>query len=148
MAHPQKRWLVGYLSAIGVMPMATTPPPQSRAEELVERDRRYLVVERGLATETVVEYVRAALLFLVQHPGRALDDVGIGDVSSFMTRHSRLVSSKSVERLAAGLRSFLGFALLEFFSDRVIVDGCTAFEQCGHRRVDIPIAGFVEVLWL
>jgi integrase/recombinase XerD len=106
-------WLVGYLSDIGAMPMPTTSRPQSREEELVERYRRYLVVERGLATETVVEYVRTAVLFLVEHPGRALDDVGIGDVSRFMTRHCRLVSPKSVERLATGLRSFLGFALLE-----------------------------------
>lgn len=53
------------------------------------------------------------MLFLVEHPGRELDAVGIGDVSRFMTRHCRLVSQKSVERLATGLRSFLGFALLE-----------------------------------
>ena len=106
-------WLVGYLSDIGVTPTPTPSPPQSREEELVERYRHYLVVERGLAPETVVEYVRAAVLFLVEHPGCELDDVGIGDVSRFMTRHCRLVSPKSVERLATGLRSFLGFALLE-----------------------------------
>ena len=57
--------------------------------------------------------MRAAVLFLVEHPGRELDDMGIGDVSRFMTRHCRLVSPKSVERLATGLRSFMGFALLE-----------------------------------
>ncbi len=106
-------WLVGYLSDLGVMPTPTLSPPQSPEEELVERYRHYLVVERGLAPETVVEYVRTAVLFLVEHPGRALDDVGIGEVSRFMTRHCRLVSPKSVERLATGLRSFLGFALLE-----------------------------------
>ena len=95
-------WLVGYLSDIGVTPTPTPSPPQSREEELVERYRHYLMVGRGLAPETVVEYMRAAVLFLVEHPGRELDAVGIGDVSRFMTRHCRLVSQKSVERLAPG----------------------------------------------
>lgn len=48
-------WLVGYLSDIGVTPTPTPSPPQSREEELVERYRHYLMVERGLAPETVVE---------------------------------------------------------------------------------------------
>jgi site-specific recombinase XerD len=106
-------WLLAYLRDIGVVPAPVPPPPQSWEQELVERYRSYLVAERGLAPETVVEYGRAARLFLVEHPGRELKDLGVADVSKFMTRHCRLLSPKSTERLATGLRSFLGFALLE-----------------------------------
>jgi integrase/recombinase XerD len=106
-------WLVAYLMGIAVVPAPTPPQAQSRAEELVERYRSYLVIERGLAPETIVEYVRATRLFLADHPGRALKDLGIGEVSSFMTCQCRRLSQRSTERLATGLRSFLGFALRE-----------------------------------
>jgi len=106
-------WLVPHLRNIGVVPDPVLPSPQSWEDEVVERYRPYLAAERGLAPETVVEYVRSARLFLVEHPGRELEDLGVGDVSKFMTRHCRLLSPKSTERLATGLRSFLGFALLE-----------------------------------
>ncbi len=106
-------WLVAYLRDIAVVPAPVPPRPQSRAEELVERYRSYLVVERGLAPETVVEYVRTTRLFLAEHPGRELKDLGVGEVSSFMTYQCRRLSQRSTERLATGLRSFLGFALLE-----------------------------------
>ena len=48
-------WLVAYLRDIAVMPAPVPPRPQSGAEELVDRYRRYLVDERGLVPETVVE---------------------------------------------------------------------------------------------
>lgn len=106
-------WLLPYLRDIGVVPASVPVPPQSWVEQMIERYRPYLVGERGLAPETVVEYVRAARLFLAEHVGRELKDLGVDDVSRFMTRHCRLLSPKSAERLATGLRSFLGFALLE-----------------------------------
>lgn len=106
-------WLVEYLTEIAVMPAAVPPPPGSWAEELVERYRRYLLDERGLAPETVVLYVPAALLLLAELPGRDLDDLDSGDISRFMTCHCRQLSSRSAKRLATGLRAFLGFAQLE-----------------------------------
>jgi site-specific recombinase XerD len=106
-------WLLAYLRDIGVVPAPIPLPPQSWEEEVVERYRSYLVAERGLASETVVEYVRTAKLFLVEHPDRELKDLGVDGVSKFMSHHCRLLSPKSTERLATGLRSFLGFALLE-----------------------------------
>ena len=88
-------------------------PAAVGAEELVERYRSYLVVERGLVPETVVEYVRTTTLFLAEHPGRELKDLGVGEVSSFMTCQCRRLSQRSTERMATGMRSFLGFALRE-----------------------------------
>ena len=105
-------WLVPHLRSIGVVPDPVLPPPQCWEAEVVERYRPYLAAERGLAPETVVEYVRSARLFLAEHPGRELKDLGVGDVSKFMTHHCRLLGPRSA-LLATGLRSFLGFALLE-----------------------------------
>jgi integrase/recombinase XerD len=106
-------WLLEYLRAGGVVPAALPRPPTTPEEELVERFRRYLLTERGLASQTVELYAPSAALFLAEHPGRELKDVDAGDVSRFMTRHCRRLSRRSAERLATGIRSFLGFALLE-----------------------------------
>jgi site-specific recombinase XerD len=106
-------WLVAYLRDIAVVPALVPPPPQSRDEVLLERYRPYLLAERGLAPNTVIEYLRTASLFLADRPGHDVKDLGVGDVSRFMTRQCRLLSSRSAGRVASGLRSFLGFALLE-----------------------------------
>jgi site-specific recombinase XerD len=106
-------WLLAYLRGIGVAPAPVPAPPQCWLDEVFEQYRPYLAFERGLAPETVDLYERAARLFLSEHAGRELKELGVDDVSKFMTRHCRLLSPKSVERLATGLRSFLGFALLE-----------------------------------
>lgn len=106
-------WLLDYLRATGVVPAAVPRRPTTREEELVEHFGHYLRVERGLASQTVELYAQSAALFLGEHPGRELQDVDAGDVSRFMTGHCRRLSHRSAERLATGMRSFLGFALLE-----------------------------------
>lgn len=106
-------WLVAYLGRIGATTIASPPPPQSLVDDLVERYRRYLLTERGLAEETVVEYVRVTVPFLREHAGRGFGNLVAGDVSGFVTRECQAVSARTAERLATGLRSFLGFALLE-----------------------------------
>lgn len=106
-------WLLGYLTEIGVVSAPVPPPPASWEEELLECYRRYLTVERGLVEETVVFHMQAAMLLLRERPGHELNDLVVGDVSRFMTRHCRHLSPRGAERLAGGLRSFLSFALLE-----------------------------------
>jgi integrase/recombinase XerD len=106
-------WLVEYLAEIGV---ATTPavlPERSGQQVLIERYRDYLAVERGLEPVTIANYVRVVTRFLAAHAGRELDELGAADVSGFMTSQCRQVSTRAAERLATGLRSFLGFALVE-----------------------------------
>ena len=106
-------WLVGFLRDIGVEPAAQVDPPHSGADELFERYRRFLLGERGLAPDTVANYVRALTPFLDEQSDRVLKDLGAGDVSKFMTRQCRRLSPRGLERLATSLRSFLGFALKE-----------------------------------
>ncbi|HVM12781.1 MAG TPA: site-specific integrase [Egibacteraceae bacterium] len=105
-------WLVEYLDDVGI---AVSAPPgvKSDEEEVVGRFGRYLVDERGLARKTVVGQERTVRLFLAEHPAGALHDLDAGDVSRFVTRQCRDLTTRSAERLVNGLRSFLRFALVE-----------------------------------
>lgn len=107
------RWLVEYLIDIGVAPPPLPARPQSWEEAVVDRYRRYLLDERGLARKTVVARERTALLFLAEHSGRELHGLDAGDVSRFVTRQCRRLTTRSAERLVNGMRSFLRFALVE-----------------------------------
>lgn len=106
-------WLVEYLRDLGIVPAPVPPPPQSEQEKLIHRYRRYLLDERGLAPKTVAGRERTVLMFLAQHSDRELHDLDSGDVSRFVTRQCRRLTTRSAERLVDGLRSFLRFALVE-----------------------------------
>lgn len=106
-------WLVDFLADVGVEPAAVPDQPRSDVDDLIERYRRFMLVERGLAPDTVVNYARALTPFLAEHATRPLDDLGACDVSRFMTRQCRRLSPRGLERLATSLRSFFGFALTE-----------------------------------
>lgn len=106
-------WLVDYLRDVGVQLTPVAPAAPSEQQVLLERYREYLRVERGLEPETVANYVRVVTLFLTVREGHGLEELGAGDISRFMTSQCRQVSVRQAERLATGLRSFLGFALVE-----------------------------------
>jgi len=106
-------WLVRYLCRVGATTIASSPPPRSPVDDLLGEYRRHLLAERGLADETVALYVQAVLPFVREHVVHGLDKLVAADVSAFVTRECRAISGRAAERLATGLRSFLGFALLE-----------------------------------
>jgi site-specific recombinase XerD len=106
-------WLVDYLRDVGVATGMEDARTRSAQQVLLERYCDYLAVERGLAPVTVTNYVRVVALFLTVHAGRGLDELRAGDVSGFMTSQCAGVSVRAAERLATGLRSFLGFAVVE-----------------------------------
>ena len=102
----------GVLAAPAELAVAATP-----AEALLERYRRYLLLERGLATSTADVNVRMARPFLL---GRAqardglldLDQLTAGEVSAFVVRQSR-ERPASVKRMVTALRSLLAFLHVE-----------------------------------
>jgi site-specific recombinase XerC len=106
-------WLVDYLRQIGVAVTPDAPRERTGQQELIERYRDYLMVERGLEPVTIANYVRVVTRFVAAQRGRELDELSAADVSEFMTSQCRQVSTRQAERLATGLRSFLGFALVE-----------------------------------
>ena len=106
-------WLVDYLTEIGVVTVPAAVRERSGQQVLIERYRDYLTEERGLEPVTVANYVRVVTLFLAAQTGRELAELSAAEVSGFMTSRCRQVSTRAAERLATGLRSFLGFALVE-----------------------------------
>jgi site-specific recombinase XerD len=106
-------WILGFLRGIGVVPPPVVDPLRSEANELIERYRMFMLGERGLALDTVANYIRALTPFLAEHSDRGLKDLSAGDVSRFMTRQCRRLSPRGLERLATSLRSFFGFAIRE-----------------------------------
>lgn len=106
-------WLLEFLRDVGVEPSVTTTPPEPESDELIERYRRFMLDERGLTPETVVNYVRSLTSFLAEHSDRPLDDIGLDTVSRFMTRQCDRLTPRGLERLATSLRSFFGFAQAE-----------------------------------
>ena len=110
-------WLVEFFVEIGVTTGTSPLVPRSAQDELVDRYRRYLVDERGLARKTVIARERTVRVFLAEHPDRGLDDLDAGDVSRFVTRQCRRMSVRSAERLVNEMRSFLRFALVEGLID-------------------------------
>ena len=106
-------WLMDYLIEIGVLTAPVAVLVRSELEGLIDHYRDYLAVERGLDPDTVTNYVRVVSRFLAALSGRDLAEVTAAEVSGFMTSQSGQVSTRGAERLATGLRSFLGFALVE-----------------------------------
>lgn len=85
-------------------------------EELLERYRRYLLVERGLAGETVRGYVKIVRPFLAGRVGSGgldLEHLRAGDVSAFLVGVSRDGRGGSVKLIVTALRSLLGFLQVE-----------------------------------
>jgi site-specific recombinase XerD len=102
-----------FLRDVDVEPPPVTARPRSELDDLIERYREFVLSERGLAPDTVENYVRALKPFLVEHSDRPLHELVAGDVSRFMTRRCQRLSPRGLERLATSLRSFFGFALRE-----------------------------------
>ena len=77
------------------MAVATPDAPRewTGPQELIERYRNYLTVERGLEPATIATYVRVVTQFLATQRGRELDELSSADVSKFMTSQCRQVSS-------------------------------------------------------
>jgi site-specific recombinase XerD len=106
-------WLLDYLRAVDAVRDVDPPGRQLGEQTVVERFGEYLTVERGLEPDTVANYLRVVARFLAAMQNRPLGELTAADVSGFMTSQCRQVSSRAAERLATGLRSFLGFALVE-----------------------------------
>lgn len=108
--------LLGYLRGLGVTPRAPVVVAVGPVEVLLERYRRYLFLERGLAGETVRGYVKMVRPFLAGRAGSGgldLEHLRAGDVSAFLVGVSREGRGGSVKLVVTALRSLLGFLHVE-----------------------------------
>ena len=110
---PQSATLpLGYLRGLGVVPLPAAVVVEGPLEELLAEYRRYLLIERGLAEKTVLNYVPAARLFLEGRDGPdglALDRLSAADVSLFLAAECPRRSTSGARDLASALRSLLRY---------------------------------------
>jgi integrase/recombinase XerD len=101
---------LGYLREVGAVPGSVPGVVGDAVDELLERYREYLSLERGLASRTIVEYQRTARLFLGQRPvGLELERLTAADVSGFLARECPLRSIAGARYLVACLRPLLRY---------------------------------------
>ncbi len=101
--------LLDYLKYEGVL--AESPAPASPVEVLVERYRRWLVADRGLAEATVVRYVKLARSVLrqrVTEDGR-VENLAATDIVAFLSAESSPLSVGSTNGRVAELQALLMF---------------------------------------
>ncbi len=115
--------LLCYLRDVGVVSAAVELAPEGPVEGLLDRYRRYLVVERGVGASTIRDYVRVVRPFLdgrVCSDGLGLDleHLRAGDVVAFVVARCPSQSRGSAKLTVRALRSLLGFLYLEDMIDR------------------------------
>lgn len=107
--------LVNLLRSEGIVPERAVAV-LSATDELLQRFRRYLVNERGLAAGTVENHVHAARLFIDSVDLKGLDELQelrASHINQFIVAESRCRSVSSTKCLVTGLRSLLRFFHVE-----------------------------------
>jgi integrase len=130
--------LLDYLKHQGVL--TESAPPALPVEALVDRYRRWLVVDRGLAEVTVVRYVKLARSVLQEWLGDdgKLDSLTGPDIVAFLLAESDRLSVGSVKGRVAELRSLLRFLYLAGLTPRPM--GNVVPPVAGWRDTGIPKA--------
>jgi integrase/recombinase XerD len=112
--------IIAYLHSLSVLPLPA-PVALSAVEELLERYRRYLLVERVLTVESARVYVMAIRPFVERF---AVDDrvelrgVMAADVSAFVLAEAERRRGTSICSVATALRSLLRFLYLQGLIER------------------------------
>ena len=128
--------VIGYLRSLGVAP-APAWVPLSPADELVERYRRYLLVERALAPGTATVYVTAIRPFIANFERSErleFERLTAAEVNAFVLAEARRRPGTSIRSVATALRSLLAFVHVEGLTQRSLaaaVPGVGAWRQAG-----------------
>ncbi|MFN2569440.1 MAG: tyrosine-type recombinase/integrase [Candidatus Dormibacteria bacterium] len=112
--------ILSYLRGIGVTPPAVAVEPGTPLDVLMQRYACYLTCERGLAAQSVAQYVRAARSFFVQCRGDGdIDLAGLSpaEVTRFVLSVCQGASVAQVQRSTSRVRSLLRFLYLEALTD-------------------------------
>ena len=112
---------MGICASLGVAPRARGGARLSPVEELLERYRRYLLVERALTVGTAKVYVGAIRPFVASFEvaGRLeLERITAADVSAFVLAEASRAAGTSIRSVATALRSLLVFLHVEGLIER------------------------------
>ena len=131
--------LTGYLRSLGATPAPVVTPP-SPVDMLVERYRRYLLVERALTRGTADVYVEAIRPFVAGFEAGErleLERLTAADLSAFVLAEARRRQGTSIRSVATALRSLLVFLHVEGLVERSLesaVPGVGAWRAAGLPR--------------
>ncbi len=131
--------LLEFLGQQGVL--AVPVPAGGPVEELVQRYRRWLVGERGLADATIERYVKLARLFLARCSTGSLhcvENLTGTDIVAFLLHESERLSVGSVKGRVAELRSLLKFLYLQGLTPRPLAT--VVPPVAGWRDTGVPKA--------
>jgi integrase/recombinase XerD len=120
------RPILAYLHGLGVVPTPSITLPEGPVEVVLERYRRYLTVDRGLAPATARGYIYAVRPFLC---GRILPDghdlnlehLGTVDITTFIVACCAHRSRGTAKRTVTALRSLLRFLHVKGIVKRSLV---------------------------
>ena len=128
---------MGFLAAEAVLPAEKLAPPGSAVEVLLASFHRYLLTERGLTPSTAGAYVRSAGQLLATFAANG-DPATLkaADITAAVLAKSAKLSVSSTQNFASGLRSFLGFCLIEGLIDTDL--SAAALWATGRRRSSLP----------
>lgn len=133
--------LLGYLRELGVVREAE-PVPLSVAEDLLDRYRRYLILERGLTPGTVRGYVDLVRPFVESRmsAGGTLDlwELSAADVLGFLLAETRRRSRKSAKLLVSASRSLLRYLHVQGLVARPLAGAVPSV--AGWRLAGLPRA--------
>jgi integrase/recombinase XerD len=116
-------------------------PADGPVDELVQRYRRWLVGDRGLAEATVERYVKLARLFLTQRSTGSVcsvENLTGADIVAFLLQESDRLSVGSVKGRVAELRSLLKFLYLQGLTPRPLTT--VVPPAAGWRDTGVPKA--------
>jgi len=104
--------LLGYLRRLGAAPGAPAPAPAGPVDVLLDRFRRYLVSERGVAAATAADYAAKTRSFLAaRQKAGVLDMAGLtaADVTAFIVETCPSMRKGTAKLTVTALRSLLGY---------------------------------------
>ncbi len=129
-----------YLAVIGVVSVDSAPPAASSpAEELIERYRRYLACERGLAAGSIELYLVQVRRFLAAWwPGGEVlaGELDAAGIIALVRREATRSGGAQAKTVVCALRSFLRFLYAAGLTERPLAEGVPSLAD--RRRESIP----------
>jgi integrase/recombinase XerD len=133
--------MLTYLRRLGAVPVPPVVAPDGPVEEVLEKYRDYLTVERGLGRPTARGYIDSVRPFLqgrVSPDGLslALSRLSAADVRKFVVARCPSQSRSPAKLTVTVLRSFLGFLHVEGITTRPL--GAAVPSVAGWRLAGLP----------
>jgi site-specific recombinase XerD len=133
--------LLAYLRGLGVVQTPSPEEPATPAEALLERYRRYLIQERGLAASTIAAYSHVARLFLFSRSPDGelgLEHLSAAEVTDFALAECRSRKIGSAKYIVCGLRALLRFLYAEGHTESALAAAVPSV--AGWRLAGLPKA--------